>query len=69
MKVKELIEILQKCNPELDVVLQKDSEGNGYDKMHSWEADLMYRDGEVYDKEYCDEYDIPLRPNCVVLAP
>ncbi len=30
MKVKELIEELQSMDPEAEVIMQKDSEGNGY---------------------------------------
>jgi len=33
MKVSELIEQLQKLNPDALVVLQKDSEGNGYSPL------------------------------------
>lgn len=68
MKVKELIQILKKCKPDLDVVLQKDSEGNGYEILSNWEDNLMFiaKDGEVWRKEDCDfEY----KANCVVLAP
>lgn len=34
MKVKELIEELSKIDPELDVVLQIDPEGNGYREVN-----------------------------------
>jgi len=33
MKVKELIEILKSVNPELDVVMSKDAEGNSYSPL------------------------------------
>lgn len=33
MKIKELIEILSEMNPELEVILQKDPEGNGYSPL------------------------------------
>lgn len=70
MKVKELIKILKTCNPEHDVVLQKDSEGNGYEELRCWETDLMFnsKEGEVYTKESTDSYD-EYMPNCLVLAP
>lgn len=32
MKVKELIERLEKINPDFDVILCKDSEGNGFNE-------------------------------------
>lgn len=71
MKVKELIEVLKTCNPEHDVVLQKDSEGNGYETMRDWEDDLMFvhKDGEVFRKQDAEDYDLDFKPNCVVLAP
>lgn len=70
MKVKELIKILKKCNPEHDIVLQIDSEGNGYNNMYEFETDLMFTDGEVYRKEdYDDNYGKGFIANCVVLAP
>lgn len=34
MKVKELIEQLKDMDPELDVWLQKDPEGNGYENVY-----------------------------------
>lgn len=42
MKVKELIKILKEQNPEAPVILQKDSEGNGFSPL----ADL-YAGGYV----------------------
>ena len=33
MKVSELIEILQKHDPDREVILQKDPEGNGYSPL------------------------------------
>lgn len=43
MKVKELIEKLQQCNPEDVVILSKDEEGNGFYVLDKVE--------DVYDGE------------------
>lgn len=48
MKNSELIELLQKLPPDLEVVLQEDSEGNGY----------KFVDGvEIALREPCGEYE------------
>lgn len=60
MKVRELIEALQSVDPEREVVLQKDSEGNGYspctglDDNAAYEADSTWS-GEVYPQTITDE--------------
>jgi hypothetical protein len=74
MKVKELIEILRHCKQDHDVVLQKDSEGNGYEMLHCYEDGLMFnsKEGEVWTKEdyqYINEEVEGFLPNCLVLAP
>lgn len=38
MKVKELMETLRSMNPEFDVVLAKDAEGNGFAKLQAVES-------------------------------
>ena len=54
MKVKELMEYLRGFDPEMEVILQKDSEGNGYsplagvDDQAVYVAESTWR-GEVYD--------------------
>jgi hypothetical protein len=47
MKVKKLIEELQKCDPDALVVLAVDAEGNGYNTLGELEANCRYKDGEV----------------------
>lgn len=42
MKVKELIETLSKLDPETLVVLQKDSEGNGYSPAAGMEEAVYF---------------------------
>lgn len=39
MKVKELIELLQSVDPEREVIIQKDAEGNDYSPLaDAWEG-------------------------------
>ena len=54
MKVKELIKELEKLNPEMDVILQKDAEGNGFSLLSGVDDQCIYVEetgwwGEVYD--------------------
>ena len=55
MKVKELIENLQMCDPEDEVILKKDAEGNGYSPLSSLYEGLYVPDstwsGDVYLRE------------------
>ncbi len=83
MKVKELIECLLALNPESDVILQKDSEGNGYSPLRGADDDCVYMpdttySGNVYSMDWsaddaCLDYDqwekIKAKPRCVVLYP
>ena len=58
MKVKELIEQLTKLDPELDVILQKDSEGNGYCTLAGVDADVVYdkdESGMAYSMDWTAE--------------
>lgn len=34
MKVKQLIEILNSCDPDAEVIISEDPEGNGYGRLH-----------------------------------
>ena len=73
MKVKELVEILQSCDQEVEVILQKDSEGNGYSPLAGgegavYEAETTYS-GTVYsEQDLKDGYGKAFQP-CVVLYP
>lgn len=61
MKVKELIEILQKVNPDYDVILSQDEEGNAYFPVRDC-TEAMYlseADGVVFPPFDEDgEYDV-----------
>lgn len=83
MKVKELLAELADVDPEAEVILQKDSEGNGYSPLACVDTDAVYiaettYSGDVYSlgwsaEEACmtkEEWAAILAtPRCVVLAP
>ena len=60
MKSHELAKMLLE-NPDVELIMQKDSEGNGYSPMSGIEFDVVYVpdstwSGEVYSKNYSAEY-------------
>lgn len=63
MKVKELISILSEQDPEMEVILQRDSEGNGFSPLCDtalgyYLGDSTYS-GDFYDEDYtADECDM-----------
>ena len=83
MKVKELIEQLRQADPESEVILQKDAEGNGYSPLYDVDKEAVYIPestwgGEVIFIEWGaegalmdeDEWaDLLKQPRCVVLGP
>lgn len=52
MKVKELIKQLEELDPELDILIQEDREGNGYRPLRGVDGD-----NTGYNSETC-HYDI-----------
>lgn len=61
MNIGELIEILQEMDPTLEVILQRDPEGNGYSPIYGVDDNCLYdEECEVFSKddpdleEYCD---------------
>ena len=81
MKVKELIEQLQKEDPEKIIVLQKDPEGNGYREICGVDGNAVFVEGddECYnttwsaeeagmDEDEWQEFK-EMHTNCVVLWP
>jgi hypothetical protein len=42
MKVKDLIKELQNMNPEMEVIMQSDSEGNGYSPLAGADPGAIY---------------------------
>lgn len=64
MKVKELIERLSGFNGELNVILQKDSEGNGYSPLSDADDNGMYVAETTYSGDMYDKND----PECTELG-
>ena len=83
MRVAELVELLQKLPRTADVILQKDSEGNGYSPLSSVDGNAVYLPestwhGEVLSTDWSaedagmseDEWaKLKCQPRCVVLCP
>ena len=83
MTVKELKELIANLPDEMQVILQKDTEGNGYSPLCDVDAECVYvpentYSGEVYRLDNTakdvgmnkDEWDeIKAMPRCVVLCP
>ena len=84
MKVKELIEHLTGMDPEAEVIVQKDAEGNGYSPLYVVDDAAIYVpettwSGDVFNTTWSAE-DADMDPEewkeflvqnkrCVVLAP
>lgn len=83
MKIKNLITELQKLDPNLEVILQKDSEGNGYSPLYGIDYEAIYIPestwgGNVYDPHWTAEdagmeevewQKILKKKRCVILSP
>lgn len=83
MKVKELIRELQLLDPEAELIMQADAEGNGYSPLAGVDENCIYIaettwHGDVYDTTWTaddaamDEEEwkeILKHPRCVVLYP
>lgn len=83
MKVKELLQALTQMDPEAEVILQKDSEGNGYSPLAGADPDAVYIalnpwHGDVYSTKWSageacmgkSEWEaLKAQPRCVVLFP
>lgn len=83
MLVKDLMEVLQELDPDTQIILQKDGEGNGYSPLAAYGmgyyvADSTYS-GYVYDEDWTpDDCDLSQdeweemrteNPRALVLAP
>lgn len=80
MKVKELKALLKDVPDDMQVFLQKDSEGNGYERLYHVDPNSIYiGGGDVYSTEWTaaeacmsvDEWEVfkNEHPRCLVLAP
>lgn len=72
MNVKDLIAQLQTLDPELDVFISSDSEGNEFKPVSDNPFFTFYHDGEeefCSPEDYQEEYDEEVKENVVVLFP
>jgi hypothetical protein len=57
MNIKELKEMITDLPDEMEVILQKDAEGNGYSPLHGGDTDAVYEadstwSGDVYSTKW-----------------
>lgn len=71
MTVLELIEELKNYPDDLEVILQRDPEGNGYAPLSGAEdaKQIEYEECHSNPEDYEEYYEEPYVPNCVVLWP
>lgn len=83
MTVKELKAELENLPDEMEVILQKDAEGNGYSPLSGADSDAVYEpestwSGEVYDTKWtpleadmtAEEWDeMKAKPRALILFP
>lgn len=83
MKVRDLLESIKDLDPDMEVIIQKDAEGNDYSPLSGVDSDCIYVpdcnwSGQVYDVNWSaddadmeeDEWEeIKLMPLALVLAP
>lgn len=83
MKVKQLLETLASVDPDAEVILQKDGEGNGYSPLSDIYLNAVYIPettwyGEIFSLDWTAEQacmseaawqNITQQPRCVVLQP
>jgi len=65
MRVRDLIEELQKVDPDLIVIMSKDEEGNGFKSLAVAQEDYAYKEGygwEVVAPEDVEEYEDVISP-------
>ena len=83
MNIKELKEEIKNLPDEMEVILQKDSEGNGYSPLFGTDSDAVYIPetnwyGDVYSMDWCADdacmddkewEQIKLLPRALILYP
>lgn len=74
MNIKELKEAIANLPDDMQVILQRDSEGNGYSPLCSLDSDAIYTptnswSGDVYYMEHGLNIDCKSKPNALILAP
>lgn len=60
MKIRELIDLLNRYDPETEVVVSRDSEGNSFSPVDGYSDGIYVADntwsGEMYEEEEFDQY-------------
>ena len=83
MKVKDLKKVIENLPSDMEVILQKDAEGNGHSPLDDFMTDAVYEPtctwaGDIYDTQWtaddaCLDEDvwqgILKRDRCLVLQP
>lgn len=76
MTVKQLMEILNNCNPESEVVISSDGEGNSYSPLADYNDELYYFPESTWSGECLSKEDLDYKDReyseadrCVVLWP
>ena len=83
MKIKDLLAVLEDADPDAEVILQKDAEGNGYSPLSGVDTNAVYVaentwSGDVYSMDWTADdacktnvewAEIRANPRCVVLFP
>jgi hypothetical protein len=78
MKVKDLLEQLKDLDPELDLYLQIDQEGNGYEEVRGVDPDNVMVGDSMYSTDWSaddacmdeDEWEeLKNGPKCAVIFP
>jgi hypothetical protein len=75
MKIKDLIKELSELNQELEIIVSRDAEGNGYSPMYSfyqakyhpnndWSGEIIDVELNSNDKEYL-EYADEIKDECI----
>lgn len=83
MNIKELKEAIESLPDNMEVILQKDAEGNGYSPLEGFDPDCVYIpettwSGEIYDTNWSagdslmdeEEWEkMKSKPKCLLLFP
>ena len=78
MNIKELKEAIENLPDEMEVILQKDSEGNGYSPLQKINHDAVYAFEDIYLMEWTHDdacmskeewEEIKSKPRVLVLMP
>lgn len=78
MTIKQLKERIKNLPDEMEVIMQKDPEGNGYSPADGVDPNTVYIEGDVYDMDWSAEdacmeevewEDLKKKPRALVLYP